>query len=395
VHSDNTLKEIYLSSNSQSLGNSAVLYRDYGFSVYDFYLKLNDPTSDLSGSHKFELNISFSAATGSEDIVGSLPVTYARMVDDRLMQYMEVAETTRITDVITSNRSAARECKPFTFDFTLPFGITNSTFELSTNYDFKNAKTYNLTTNSITFENLFVGTNYFYRITFKNPQGQTGYKLGIIATEKTPRMLNIDGALNTRDIGGWQTSVNIKQGMVIRGTEIDGLVIGQTATEKGLNALKEMGIAMDVDLRSTMLGEPVLTTPIEGAGKLYFNINMYKTTLTSEYDAEMKRLFTEFAKPSNYPMYIHCAYGCDKTGTMCFLLEAVLGTSLTELAIEYEFSNLYASQLDREYPAFITFLEALDAYSGSTIQEKVISYLLSIGVTEAQIQSIKDILLED
>lgn len=33
VHSDNTLKEIYLSSNSQSLGNSAVLYRDYGFSV--------------------------------------------------------------------------------------------------------------------------------------------------------------------------------------------------------------------------------------------------------------------------------------------------------------------------------------------------------------------------
>lgn len=71
--------------------------------AYDFYLKLNDPTSDLSGSHKFELNRFFSAATGSEDVASSLPVAYARMVDDRLMQYMEVADTTVITDVITSN----------------------------------------------------------------------------------------------------------------------------------------------------------------------------------------------------------------------------------------------------------------------------------------------------
>ena len=63
--------------------------------------------------------------------------------------------------------------------------------------------------------------------------------------------------------------------------------------------------------------------------------------------------------------------------------------------IDYELSGLFSTGTTRNSTSFVAFLDALAEIDGDTTQEKVTTYLLSIGITEAQIQSIKDILLED
>ena len=107
----------------------------------------------------------------------------------------------------------------------------------------------------------------------------------------------------------------------------------------------------------------------------------------------VRALFADLADPNNYPMYLHCTYGRDRTGTICYLLEALLGVSDTDLRREYELTTFaYGSVASEDFAAFVT---GIDVMEGSTTQEKVENYLLSIGVTPEEIESIRSIFLED
>ncbi len=47
------------------------------------------------------------------------------------------------------------------------------------------------------------------------------------------------------------------------------------------------------------------------------------------------------ADRENYPIYLHCTYGNDRTGTICYLLEALLGVRDEDLLKEYRLSVTY------------------------------------------------------
>jgi protein tyrosine/serine phosphatase len=83
---------------------------------------------------------------------------------------------------------------------------------------------------------------------------------------------------------------------------------------------------------------------------------------------------------------LHCTYGCDRTGTVCYLLEALLGVSRGDCLRDYGLSNLR--------PENIQAVEnGLANYEGDTLKEQAESYLLSCGVSEYQINSIRNIFL--
>ena len=107
----------------------------------------------------------------------------------------------------------------------------------------------------------------------------------------------------------------------------------------------------------------------------------------------MKDIFTDLANPANYPMYLHCTYGRDRTGTVCYLLEALLGVSEEDLIDEYELSALFYFSADTD--AINSMKLTLDTYEGNTTKEKVENYLLECGVTMEQMDSIREIFLED
>ena len=53
----------------------------------------------------------------------------------------------------------------------------------------------------------------------------------------------------------------------------------------------------------------------------------------------IKELFELVSRADENPIYCHCWGGCDRTGTFCFLLGALLGMSYTDLIMDYELSS--------------------------------------------------------
>ena len=261
--------------------------------------------------------------------------------------------------------------------------------ELADNDKFNNARVsyFEGSSGKYSFEHLYTNTEYFYRVTACTTDGVES-TTGRFKTADTPRILTIDGLTNVRDIGNWKTDSGkrIKQGLLIRGTELDGAVeSGYHLTNKGLSDLINVyGIKTDIDLRAdTPLSMDALGSQVEHR---YYDMVAYADIFTEDGKEKIRAVFSDFANPGNYPVYLHCTYGRDRTGTVCYLLEALLGVSKGDLLREYGLSNVSI-----EYIKYVEI--GLGAYSGSNIKEQTESYLLSCGVTEYQIESIRNIFL--
>ena len=263
--------------------------------------------------------------------------------------------------------------------------------EIADNDKFNNARVsyFEGTSGKYSFEHLYTNTEYFYRVTVCTTDGVES-STGRFKTADTPRILSIEGLSNVRDIGNWKTDSGkrIKQGLLIRGTELDGAVeSGYHLTNKGLSDLINIyGIKTDIDLRAdTPLSMDALGSQVEHR---YYGMVMYSNIFTDEGKEKIRAVFSDLANPENYPVYMHCTYGCDRTGTVCYLLEALLGVSNGDLLREYGLSNLNIEKIK-------SVETGLGQFAGETIKEQTESYLLSCGVTEYQIESIRNIFLGD
>ena len=237
------------------------------------------------------------------------------------------------------------------------------------------------------FKHLYANTEYFYRVTvYTNSTSES--LTGRFKTADTPRILSIEGISNVRDIGNWQTDSGnrIKQGLLIRGTEMDGAVENTYhLTNDGIiDMLDAFGIKTDMDLRAQL---PLSSDALGARTKhTYYGMVMYADIFTDAGKEKVKRIFSDLADPGNYPVYMHCTYGCDRTGTVCYLLEALLGVSKGDCLKEYGLSNLYIDNI-------LAVENGLKIYNGSSLKEQTESYLISCGISEFQIKSIRDIFL--
>lgn len=281
----------------------------------------------------------------------------------------------------------------------LPSGmkVESAVFEISENEDYSDALTYelDLEDSTLAIYNLKTGINYYYRVNLGLNNANVVGTTGSFETEKSPRILNIDGAVNVRDIGGWNTTDGgtIKQGLLYRGSEIDGAVQPEyKVTDRGLKQMiAELGIRFDMDLRSKSENKSGIDALGKNVVHKYYGVGMYSAILDNR--EQLREIFSDLANPDNYPIYLHCTYGRDRTGSVCYLLEALLGLSDIDLHKEYDLSAFTDSYVNT--PEFNAFIERIGSLSGNTTQEKVEGYLLSIGVTTEEISSIREIFLED
>lgn len=302
-----------------------------------------------------------------------------------------------------SSRGKVYSANPVTIRYTIyniPVNVEveSQSVELAENSSFSDAQIIDLpgSKRSVSFEHLFTDKDYYYRITAHLSNDTEITAVGKFKTADTPRIISTEGVWNMRDIGGVETlnGKKLRQGLVYRGVELDGAVYERYCiTEEGVRVLtEELGIRTELDLRGVkenskdMLGSDV-------KHNIYSSIYAYSDSLVSYYVENYRQLFSDLAKEETYPAYIHCSYGKDRTGTVIFLLQLLLGVSEEDAYREWELSVLLDGVID--YVPMEKYIADLKKLEGDTMQEKVENHLLSIGVTKSEIENIRKILIED
>lgn len=333
----------------------------------------------------------------SDVLVVSLVNGDGYLVTDAVKRYMQIdllADYNRNVTIKNFVESGKRydAQKPVALDLSTESAVASMyKIELADNSQFLNARVeyFDLPEGRYEFKHLYVNTKYYYRVTAYTNAGVI-VETGSFSTADTPRILTIDGLTDVRDIGNWMTDSGkrIKQGLLIRGTEMDGAVEAHYhLTNQGMQDMLEIyGIKFDMDLRSeiaTPLGSDALGSHVEHK---YYDMVTYEGIFTEAGRAKVKDVFTDLANKNNYPMYLHCTYGRDRTGTVCYLLEALLGVSRGDCLKDYGLSNVGVEYI-------LAVEEGLAAYGGSSLKEQVENYLMICGVTQDQINEIREIFL--
>lgn len=275
--------------------------------------------------------------------------------------------------------------------------------------------------------NLTPGGKYWWKIEAMYPGGEWKVlKTGSFTTTGRRRFLSIDNVCNVRDLGGIPTSDGrrIRYGLIFRGGEMDGGRYDNDnmpcrISSSGIAALRYAGISADLDLRTpkealdgerSPLGKDIDYRRFDDANAYYYD----KFWQTDTYIKAFQWAIDELR--AGKPVYFHCIYGADRTGTLGFLMEAILGVSESNLAVDYELTSFSYGLNDpprrrgpRNEISVYRYREMLEGvktssnFSGNGIQERIRNFLLngypgskgaSAVISEADLDWFTDFMLE-
>lgn len=308
-------------------------------------------------------------------------------------------------------------------------GSVKYTLYLADNERFENAKEYVASglENELCVYNLVPSSAYYWKVcgTFDGDESVTSH----FTTESISlRCVFVDGAVNTRDIGGYAAANgSVNYGKIYRGGSLDSI------TNAGAETLKNnLKIKTEIDLRK----DGARKNERLGLSYYKFDAGSYTDILdlaawnalpeaarrefNAKYSAGIKNIFEILANEENYPVYIHCDNGADETGTVAFLINALLGVSESDLIRDFELSSFsaaagarYRSALNadktgfadsgvmkNDKTAFVAFgatIDALKTAYGAT--DKSLAYAVEnyltdyVGVTHTDVEKIKKIML--
>jgi len=284
-------------------------------------------------------------------------------------------------------------------------GASNYVLAIADNNKINNPITYDTPVNTIEVPDLNPGQTYYYRVGCATASGHYDSGIKSFTTSDLPKTITVDKVGNTRDIGGRYVNggkQKVRYGRVIRGTNLDE--ISDAGRAKLLNVY---GIKTDLDLRKGDTSEPVPSVSPLGIDTNFIHISGVEYNSSEKgignpanYDRAKSEILL-FADPTNFPIYVHCQIGRDRTGTICFLIESLLGMDELDMFRDYELS--YFSKVANEdladpdattRGAFARMVNYLREYSNGNLQQNTERYMKQeLGITAAQIQAIKDNML--
>ena len=249
-------------------------------------------------------------------------------------------------------------------------------------------------------KNLYPGKTYVCR--FVHADGRET-KEEFCTETLLPCMLDIDGLRNVRDFGGWNAGdKKLKMKRIYRGSELNLVADhGIELTEEGRRVLvEEMGIQTDIDLRNDKEALYITKSPI-GAHVQYHRKTVlgYMDMFKEEFNQALKDIFEILAEPSNYPVYIHCWAGADRTGTVLAVLKAALGVSYEEITRDHEVSTFSIFGVRGRCAEEFTYKEVFEhlktIYPAETLEKQAQRYLFEkVGISKETFAKIQSILVE-
>jgi len=235
-----------------------------------------------------------------------------------------------------------------------------------------------------------------------------------VTEDQTPRWIAIKGDVrNIRDLGGYKTTdgKRVKQGKVFRGqglnyNSVDGEIPGANRlmlADKDY-MLNKLGIRTDLDLRSGGETAYMKVSPLgEEVNFVHHSSAGYAGIFEPHGKEVMAENFRLFCNEANYPIYFHCIAGADRTGSLAYVLNGVLGVPEKDLGADWE-HTFYPNLPDNNWngnPNHWQLIQHIDnglAKYGDkedTLQRRIELYLLDCGVTPEEIETFRSIMLED
>ena len=291
--------------------------------------------------------------------------------------------------------------------------------------------------------NLEIGCTYYWKV-WSNvacrrfPHGSTMYAgcpycdgrravasdvASFVTEAMPPRWIKLKGKVaNVRDLGGWKTldGRRTRQGMVFRGQGLnDGSVNGERPGPSRMmvddvNYLRdELGIRTILDLRTDLEAGGMAESPLgpgvrlvhraspayEGLFAVGDKAGGFNKYLCPDGKKAMAENFRVFCDKANYPIYFHCAGGADRTGSLAYVLMGVLGVSRHDVEVEWEttfYPGLPEFAGDKsQWRSKQHFDEGFAGYgdADTPLARRIELYLLDCGVTQAEIDRFRSIML--
>ncbi len=244
------------------------------------------------------------------------------------------------------NPSAGNRCElPNGYDTGLSENI--NVYEYNTSTGEKTLVTYTTSDNGIIY-NMIPGKTYRWEST------SDSNIYGYVAPTAVRRTI-YSSARNVRDLGGMSVSFTrdnatktgtLKYGKLYRGAQLSK---GQT----DVDSLTKLGITREVDLRIQTEGNNPVRLPKHdkcdgncgtlpsGQDIIMTNYLIYPSN-SANYSSlrdTIKYVMTSVVNGDN--IYFHCTIGTDRTGTLAYFLEGLLGVSEEERLEDYELSYFY------------------------------------------------------
>lgn len=204
-----------------------------------------------------------------------------------------------------------------TFNWDPVSGASNYVLAIADNDRIDNPITYDTPVNTIEVEDLNPGQTYYYRVGCATASGHYDSGIKTFTTTDLPKTITVNKVGNTRDIGGRYVNggkQRVRYGRVIRGANLDDI-----SDEGRAKLLNVYGIKTDFDLRKGDSSEPVPDVSPLGTDVKIINIpgveyaGKDKGIDNPDNYERTKNEILLFADPNNFPMYVHCQIGRDRT----------------------------------------------------------------------------------
>ncbi len=276
--------------------------------------------------------------------------------------------------------------------------------EVSENPKFKKAIKIHTDKNNVRVRNLKMAQKYFWRV---SSNGEKSPVFSFETDDVAPRQFNIAGAWNIRDLGGRKglNGKRIRQNLIIRGGGLnlnseDGVTKGKTSIKPdGIKfMLRTLKIKTDLDLRSKKEVADMNASPLGNSVKwISIPSEAYAGTFSEKGKDAFVKAFRLFCDKKNYPIYMHCIGGADRTGSLAFILNAILGVSADELEKDWQATIFTDRNMDFvAEPRYVKLVEGFDEFGtkDESYTVKVERYLKSGGITDKEIAKFRKIMLK-
>lgn len=199
------------------------------------------------------------------------------------------------------------------------------------------------------------------------------------------RMIKCPSAHNVRDLGGWTCDGGtVKYGKLFRG--------GEVSLQDRTVLVEFLGIKHDINLR----GKVEATWTVSPLGEnVKFNIYDDYAWYSISNSELLKNILEDIfdCVVNDEPAYFHCSAGADRTGTIALILEAILGMNQSDIDKDYELTCFYSGVNNdnnarrRNENDWIGLINSFSNYHGETLRDKVINWILTLGIS---IETIND-----